>query len=216
MIDVSQPLPPLFGKGSLRTIKARQDIGVMIIGHGPSPDMVRVETSTPSPMLKFGYAKKVGSPWVWIDGKPERFPVSNGNLCIASPSATIQFEYPPTDAFDFLTLVISHDFILEVIEDCDAHPPEDFWRCVTEPGLEPSLIVSTFDSRAGMFVERLKNTRYRGGVQRLYVEGMALELVAASLQTMLRIDDLSKRGFSIDPKDERRMKEARELLDSRF
>lgn len=215
-IEDCVPLPNLFGAGTLTTIASRPDIGIMIVKHGRSPDSVRVETRIPVPMLKIGFALKAVSCGVWLEGLPARLPVSCSNLCIASPTAVIQFEDAPSGDFDFITLTMNPAFILELIEEYGERPSPEFERLIREPGAEPSLIVSSFDSAARAIAERIRNCAYSGAVQRLYTEGSTLELAAISLQRLLRIEDLSAPVRAFSARDERRMREAGELLDDRF
>jgi len=187
LIEVNMPLPDLFGPGTLTTIASRPDIGIMIIKHDKSPDSVRVETRIAKPMLKIGFALQAASCSVWLEGSPARLPVSFGNLCIASPSAVIQFEDAPSRDFDFLTLTMGPDFVLELIEEYGDRPSPEFERLVLEPRGEPSLIVSSFGAEARSIAERIRHCAFGGSVQRLYVEGATLELAAVSLQRLLRI-----------------------------
>jgi AraC-like DNA-binding protein len=215
-IEVNMPLPDLFGPGTLTTIMSRPDIGIMIIKHDKSPDSVRVETRIAKPMLKIGFALQAASCSVWLEGSPARLPVSFGNLCIASPSAVIQFEDAPSRDFDFLTLTMGPDFVLELIEEYGDRPSPEFERLVLEPRGEPSLIVSSFGAEARSIAERIRHCAFGGSVQRLYVEGATLELAAISLQRLLRIEDLAASRKAFSERDEQRMREAGEVLDARF
>ena len=215
-VDTYYPLPPIFGESTLREITARQDIRVFFIEHHQTLDLVRVETNVPIPLIKIGFAMKVVSSLSRIEGIPEGFPITSGGLCIASPSAIVQCEVPPGGEFEFITLAIDANLILDLIEEYDARPSTDFWRLVTEPGSEPSQLISSFDAETRMTAERLKTTRYNGAVQRLYVEGVTLELLATSLQGLLHIEDLSRKDHPISAKDVRHIREACELLDCRF
>ena len=214
-IDSYYPLPPIFGESTLRAIKAREDIRVFLIKHHQTRDLVRVETDA-LPLIKIGFAMKVASSLTRIKGIPEVFSITSGGLCIASPTAIIQCEVPPGGEFEFITLAIGPNLILDLIEEHDVRPSTDFWRLVTEPGSEPSKLVSSFDAETRMIAERLRATRYGGAVQRLYVEGLTLELVAATFQRLLLIEDLSKKDQPISAKSVRQIREACELLDFRF
>lgn len=215
-IDTYYPLPPIFGESTFRAITPRQDIHVFLVEHHKTRDLVRVETNAPIPLIKIGFAMKVASSLSWIEGIPEGFPITSGGLCIASPAAIVQCEVPPGGEFEFTVLAIGPNLILDIIEEYDARPSTDFWRVVTEPGAEPSQLISSFDAETRMIAERLRTTRYSGAVQRLYIEGLTLELLAASLQRLLRIEDLSRKDRPICAKNVRQIREACELLDCRF
>jgi len=215
-VEERVPLPDLFGTGTLTTIASRSDLSVMIVKHEKSADSVQVETRLQIPMLKFGFALRSLSCSVWFDGLRKRLPVSSGDLCIASSSTVLQFEDAPSGNFDFLTLMMGSDFILELMEEYDENPRPEFLRLVNEPGGEPSLIVSSFDQAARAIAEKIRNCEYRGAVQRLYMEGATLELAAVSLQRLLGIQDLSAPTRAFSSRDEERMREAGELLDAGF
>jgi AraC-like DNA-binding protein len=215
-VDNYYPLPPIFGESTFRAITARQDINVFLVEHHQTRELVRVETNAPIPLIKIGFAMKVASSLSRIEGIPKGFPITSGGLCIASPAAIVQCEVPPGGEFDFITLAIGPNLILDLIEEYDARPSTDFWRVATEPGSEPSQLIASFDAETRMIAERLRTTRYKGAVQRLYIEGVTLELLAASLQRLLRIEDLSRKDHPISAKNVRHVREACELLDCRF
>ena len=215
-VEERVPLPNLFGTGTLTTIASRSDLSLMIVKHEKSADSVQVETRLQTPMLKLGFALRALSCAAWIDGSRKRLPVSSGDLCIASPSTVLQFEDAPSGNFDFLTLMMGSDFILELMKEYKEDPRPEFLRLISEPGKEPSLIVSSFDAAARAIAERIRNCVYRGAVQRLYMEGATLELAAVSLQRLLGIQDLAAPTRAFSARDEERMREAGELLDSGF
>ncbi|MEW5815222.1 MAG: hypothetical protein AB1798_07495 [Spirochaetota bacterium] len=137
-----------------------------------------------------------------------------GTLVISSASALIRHADPPKGDYESLTLYINSERVAEILPETEDRYTEACSRMLREPGGEPLMLCSSFGAEAVNALRRIEACPFHGALQRMYLEGKALELTALSFGFLLK-EELPKPR-PLHARDLRKMKLAREYLDSRI
>jgi len=203
--DDFTPVPAYFGSGGIRTVALGRDIGYMETRHVPSAcsatEKVRVEVRNQGPFVKLMSILVSAPTTMRAEGERKPHKVLAPSLSLASPGIILNYDDVPWEPYRASVFLVSAERIAEAWdESCGRRMSERVCRLVGSGG-EPYLEDVAFNADLRRAFWRAADCPYSGPVRRIYLEGLALELVGFALDEIERdrppLPRLSRRDAAL-------------------
>ncbi len=210
-----EPIPSMFGKGHVETLKLGPEMGFTITTHRPEgddlPEKITVNVRTEGPIVRILSALETAPTTMGIVGDDRELAVTAPQLSIASPGSELFYNDIPSKPYRAAALLISLNRMVNAWEDEGAASiPERFAFLRSCDSSEPLFENLPFHPELqGLFL-KVFTCPYRGAPQRLYLEGLGLEIAGMVLSSLENPD--SGKKTPLRPRDRKRMENAREFL----
>jgi AraC-like DNA-binding protein len=202
--------PDKMGKGSVREIDLRPGLKMVIMDCKPDKNLLIDMEIEDSPLeFNFFLSGMAQSTTTQTRSKKESFVVGSGQTSVgyyANSSCTIQ----PVgkQPLSVLNILVAPESYRALIEDESGQIHVDLHSIVDGAGEKNYHRLGAMTASMHMAIHQILNCPYQGLTRRMYLEGLALELIAH----LMAIDTQPKAPPALRPSDQEKIHHAKEIL----
>lgn len=207
-VDIS---PDDLGKGgfSLTTLSNYMAMGSIKIQRAGKPFSLR--SYSPDGQLAFSFFLEEGGSIVSLYDGNKRLRISPGLASLSYFPSPIEITFPRDSYFKSFTFFLSKDFLHAFLSQMNPGHSCDLERIILFPHRH-YIHSSNITSSMTFALEQIENCPFHGVLQKLYLQGKALELLAMKLEQLNCSKSGSDYVINLTEKDLERIRKAKEIL----
>ncbi len=212
-----EPIPPLFGRGYIETVKLGPEMGFTVTAHRPDgndlPDRVTVKVRTEGPVARILSILETAPTTMGIVGDSRELPVASAQLSIASPDSELYYNDVPSKPYKAVALLIGLNRLAQAWEaEGPASVPKRYGFIQGRASSDPLLENLRFHPYAQGLIHKALDCPYRGAPRRLFLEGLGLEIAGIVISALATSGAGGDGKSPMHARDRKRMADALELL----